>query len=117
VTFGFFSVAGGCSSIGDFPSWAMTFIVIVEIEMSSSKTTTSDFIDSSLCLLAGLPAWMCQQPDRQGGPLTQLALPDGRLLTQLVMRSSSKTSELLVNHAPFNRGADRPIRTAHIVRL
>jgi hypothetical protein len=45
----------------------MTFIVIVEIEMSSSEITKSDFIDPSLRLLAGLTAWMCQKPDRQGG--------------------------------------------------
>src|SRR6185369_5858307 len=49
VTFGFFSVAGGCSSIGDFPSWARTFIdANIEIDSARSSTKRIDFIDPSL---------------------------------------------------------------------
>src|SRR5580765_5119598 len=46
VTFGFFSVAGGCSSIGDFPSWARTFMVAnIEIDRAKSSSNRIDFID------------------------------------------------------------------------
>src|SRR5215471_12352499 len=47
VTLGFFSVTGGCSSIGDFPSWAMTVIPRVN---SNDKRTTTDFILAFLCV-------------------------------------------------------------------
>src|SRR5215831_4364536 len=109
VTFGFFSVTGGCSNIGDFPSWAMTArLTNIKSASEIEKRTTIDFIDLSFTFRRGLVTATASEGNLRERP----PRPSG-----LRHEHCFATSEPLVSREPFNRAAGRPILIGRIARL